>query len=325
MRIDCQTHVFPAEYAEVLVRNPHPPQAIVQGDEYLITYGEVQSFRLKSDAYSIERKLRDMDAAGIDVSVLSVNMPGPELLVPEVGIAGARACNDFLAEVTHKHRDRFVGLACLPWQDVPAALKEIDRAINELGLRGVMLYSHIGDGPVDGPAYDPIYARAEELGVPVVLHPCVPGWAEEIKDYSMITMVGLMVDHSFAMMRLILGGILERHPRLKVVQPHCGGILPYLWGRIRHQTEVMGRGMEHIPQPPGAYYHQQVYLDTVSPSPLALRYAYDFAGADRLLFGSDHPWVDISSLVQLVEGMDIPEEDRAKIFASNAQTLFQIG
>jgi len=297
---------------------------MVQGDGYLITYGDVQSFRLRTEVYSIERKIRDMDAAGIDVSVLSVNMPGPELLAPEVGIAGARACNDFLAELTQQYPDRFVGLACLPWQHIPTALEEMDRAINELDLRGVMLYSHIGEGPVDAPAYDPVYQRAEKLGVPVVLHPCVPPWAEEIKDYSMIPMVGLMVDHSFAMLRLILGGVMERYPRLKVVQPHCGGVLPYLWGRIRNQTEVMGRGMEHITEPPTAYY-QRVYLDTVSPSPLALRYAYDFAGADRLIFGSDHPWVSINTLATLVEEMDIPDEDKAKILGSNAQTLFRIG
>jgi len=133
-----------------------------------------------------------------------------------------------------------------------------------------------------------------------------------------------MADHSFAMLRLILGGVLERHPRLQMVQPHCGGVLPYLWGRIRNQTEVMGRGMENITQPPDVYY-QRVYLDMVSPSPLALQFAYDFAGPDRLLFGSDHPWVDISTFVRLVEEMAIPQEDKARIFGLNAQKLFKIG
>ena len=324
MRIDCQSHVFPAEYAEILARNPQPPQAIPREDEYVVTYGDVQRFRLKRETYSVDRKIRDMDGAGIDVSVLSVNMPGPEMLVPELGVAGARACNDFLTEVTQKHPGRFVGLACLPWQDVPAALKEMDRAVDELGLRGVMLYSHIGGDPVDAPIYNAVYRHAEERGMPIVLHPTVPPWGEEIKDYSMIPMVGLMVHHSFAMLRLILGGVLERHPQLQVVQPHAGGILPYVWGRIEYQTEVMGRGREHITQPPSTYY-QRVYLDMVSPSALALRYAYDFAGPDRLLFGSDHPWVEINSFVKLVEEMDISEEDRAKIFGSNAQRLFKIG
>ena len=323
MRIDCQSHVFPAEYAELLARNPLPPQAIPQDDGYIITYGGIQKFQLRHEVYDIDRKIRDMDAAGVDMSVLSVNMPGPERLVPELRVEGAIACNNFVAEAIQKHPGRFAGLACLPWQDVPAALTEIDRAVDDLGLCGIILYSHIGGDPVDAPVYEPIYQRAEERGMPIVLHPTVPTWGEYIKDYSMIPMAGLMVDHSFAMLRLILGGVLERHPNLQVVQPHAGGVLPYLWGRIQNQTEVMGRGMENITQPPSVYY-QRVYLDMVSPSPLAIRFAYDFAGPERLLFGSDHPWVDIKGFIKLIEEMDIPQEDKNKIFGLNAQRLFNL-
>lgn len=324
MRIDCQSHVFPREYAEVLAQNPRFPKAIRQGDGYQVTYGEVQTFQLRLDAYALGRKLRDMDASGIDVSLLSVNMPGPERLVIELGVAGARACNDFIAEAVRKYPDRFAGLACLPWQDPPSAIEEMDRAVDDLGLRGIVLYSHIEGIPVDSPDLEPIYQHAEARNMPLVLHPTVPTWGNAVKDHSMIPMMALMVDHSFAMLRLILGGVLERYPRLKVVQPHCGGVLPYLWGRITYQTEVMGRGMERISEPPSAYY-ARVYLDMVSPSPLALRYAYDFAGPDHLLFGSDHPWVSIESFVQLIEAMEIPEEDKQRIFGSNAQGLFRIG
>jgi len=323
MRIDCQSHVFPAEYAEILARNPRPPQAIPQDDGYIITYGDTQKFQLRHEVYDIDRKIQDMDAAGVDMSVLSVNMPGPERLVPELRVEGAIACNNFVAAAIQKHPGRFAGLACLPWQDVPAALTEIDRAVDDLGLCGIILYSHMGGDPVDSFVYEPIYQRAEERGMPIVLHPTVPIWGEYIKDYSMIPMAGLMVDHSFAMLRLILGGVLERHPNLQVVQPHAGGVLPYLWGRIQNQTEVMGRGMENITQSPSIYY-QRVYLDMVSPSPLAMRFAYDFAGPERLLFGSDHPWVDIKGFIKLIEEMDIPQEDKNKIFGLNAQRLFNL-
>lgn len=323
MRIDVQTHVFPVEYAELLMHNPGWPTATKKGPDYLVTYGDVQAFMLKMDTYTLDRKLRDMDQAGVDVSVLSVNMPGPELLLPELGVRGARICNDYLADTVARYPDRFCGLACLPWQDVSAALPEMERA-KGMGLRGLMLYSHIGTDTVDNPRYEPLYQRAEELGLPIVLHPCVAGWAAELKAHSMIPMVGLMCDQSFAMLRLILGGVLERHPKLVVVQPHAGGILPYLFGRIENQTEVMGRGRENITQRPGAYYGR-VYLDTVSPSALALRYAYDFAGPDRLLFGSDHPWVDIALFARLIEQLDIPARDKNKILGDNARALFKIG
>ena len=323
MRIDCQSHVFPAEYAEIIARNPEWPTAIRRDDGYLVTYGEVQKFMLKPEIYDIGRKIRDMERTNVDVSVLSVNMPGPEQLEPALGVMGARVCNDYLAQLTDTYPDRFVGLACLPWQDVPAALAELDRAVVSLGLRGVMLYSHIGREAVDHPMFEPLYQRLAQLEVPVVLHPAVAPWAEELKSHSMVPMIGLMCDQSFAMLRLILGGVLERHPDLKIVQPHAGGILPYLWGRIENQTEVMGRGRGHITQPPRAYY-RRVYLDMVSPSPLALRYAYDFAGPDRLLFGSDHPWVDVSIFARLIEEMDIPSHHREMIFGSNAKKLFGI-
>ena len=113
----------------------------------------------------------------------------------------------------------------------------------------MVLFSHIAGGPVDLPKYEAMYQRCVFHNVPLVLHPIVPPWGEDIMDYSMIPMAGLMVDHSFAMLRLILSGVMERNPELTVVQPHCGGVLPYLWGRVENQTGVMKRGVENISQP----------------------------------------------------------------------------
>ena len=323
MRIDCQSHVFPPAYAEALTRNPGQPRAERAGDAYRIDYWGFQSFLLDPEIYAIGRILEHMDAERIDLSVVSVNMPGPESLEPELGVQAARLCNEYLAEVVAQHPDRFRGLACLPWQDPPSALVELDRVVNELDLVGVMLYARAGDLEVDDPALDPVYARVQELDVPIVLHPTVPPWGSALSDYSMITMVGLMVEQSFATLRLILGGVLERFARLKVVQPHCGGVLPYLWGRVENQTEVMGRGRERISRPVSEYY-DRVYLDTVSPSLPALRFAFEFAGADRLLFGSDHPWVDIGVFTRLVEELDIPADEKQKIWSGNARELFKI-
>lgn len=323
VRVDCQSHVFPASYADLLTRNPGSPTTVGGDGSYVVSYRDLQRFTLRLADYDPAAKLRAMDEAGVDIAVLSVNIPGPEMLAPELVIAGARLCNDAVAEICARHPDRFVGLACLPLNDVPAALTELDRAIDGLGLRGVVLPSHIDGMPVDDPALEPFYARVAARGVPVVLHPSVADWGEAIKPYSMIPMLGFMVDTSIAMLRLILGGVMERHPDLLIVHPHAGGVLPYLMGRVEDQTEVKGRGRERITQSPLAYY-RRVYFDLVSPSALALRYVYDFAGPDRLLFGSDHPWMEMSGFVELVEGLDIPREDKAKIFGQNACDLFKI-
>jgi predicted TIM-barrel fold metal-dependent hydrolase len=253
-----------------------------------------------------------------------VNIPGPELLTIELGVQGARICNDYLAELCGQYPGRFVGLATLPLQDMPTAMAEYQRAIHGLGLRGIFLFSHIAGRPLDAPEFEPLYAAAERDRIPLVLHPTVPTWADAIKDYSMIPMVGLMVDTSFAMLRLILSGTLERHPDLLIVHPHCGGVLPYLMPRVEEQTEVKHRGREHIRKPPGEYY-RNVYLDIVSPSAPAMEFAYRSSRPDRLLFGSDHPWVKIDTILEHFNRLQIPEAEKAMILGENPCRLFRIG
>lgn len=323
MKIDCQSHIFPQSYIEILAQNPHPPQVVQHGDESVITYGDIQQFRLRAERYDPKTKLDDMNRTGIDISVISTNIPGPCMLAPELALSGAQAINNFIADVIARYPGRFVGIASLPWQNPSDAVAELDRTIDELDFRAVMLYSHIGGRPVDHPDFAKVYAHAEAKGLPIVLHPTVPTWGEAIKDHWMIPMMGLQVDTSFALLRLILSGILERHPRLQVIMPHVGGVLPYMIGRIDHQTEVMGRGREHITQPPSAYL-RNVYLDIVSPSEQAIQYAYQFSGPDRLVFGTDHPWVEPQIFIDLIEGMAISAQAKSQIFGTNAKTLFKL-
>ncbi|MCY4071122.1 MAG: amidohydrolase family protein [Chloroflexi bacterium] len=324
MIIDCQSHVFPKAYAELLTRNTNSLRATrVDDGVYLLNYGDVQRFRLDLDSYSAERKLRDMDASGVDMSVISVNIPTPDMLDPDLASEGARICNDALAELCAGHPDRFVGLASLPLNDAPAAIAELDRAVDELDLRGVFLPSHVKGASLDAPQFEAFYAHVAGRGLPLVLHPTVPVWGDAVNEHSMIPMMAFMVDTSFAMLRLILGGVMERNPTLKVLHPHVGGVLPYLMGRVVEQTEVKGRGRDRISQSPRETY-KRVYLDLVSPDPLAIRYAYDFAGADRLLFGSDHPWVSIDAILDIVRALDIPAADKEKLIEGNARELFRI-
>lgn len=324
VRVDCQSHIFPRAYAELLCENTTRVRTVRKNNGYLVSYGDTQQFLLNLEPYDPATKIRDMDAARIDVTVLTVNIPGPELLTVELGIQGARICNDYLAELCGQYPGRFVGLATLPLQDVPAAMAEYQRAIHGLGLRGIFLFSHISGRPLDAPEFEPLYAAAERDRIPLVLHPAVPTWADAIKDYSMIPMVGLMVDTSFAMLRLILSGTLERHPGLLIVHPHCGGVLPYLMPRIEEQTEVKRRGREHIRKPPGEYY-RNVYLDIVSPSTQAMEFAYRSSRPDRLLFGSDHPWVKIEAILEHFNRLQIPEAEKAMILGENPCRLFRIG
>ncbi len=327
--VDCQSHVFPDAYAELLTRAQGAGFRAEGGNGvYTLDYhapgGEhLQRFILRLADYSVARKLADMNAAGVDVSVLSINIPTPDLLGPELACEGARVANDAVAELCAQHPDRFVGLAALPLTDVAASMIELDRAIDRLDLRGVFMPSHVAGLPLDDPSLEPFYAQVAARGVPLVLHPTVPSWGNTLRDYAMIPMLGFMVDTSIGMLRLILGGVLERHPTLQVVHPHAGGVLPYLMGRVEEQTEVKKRGRDHITRPPGSYY-SQVYFDLVSPSALALDFVYQFAGPDRLLFASDHPWVEIALILETVRACNWPDEALAQILSGNAAHLFKI-
>lgn len=132
-----------------------------------------------------------------------------------------------------------------------------------------------------------------------------------------------MFDTTIALGRIIMAGILEQHPKLKLVCPHVGGALPYLIGRVDHQAMVLKRGAENIKRPPSEYL-RNIWLDTVSPLAQAIRYGYDFVGPDRLIFASDHPWVDPELIVGEVAKMKLPAADEAKIFSGNARKLFNL-
>ena len=321
--VDCQSHLFPQAYAEILCSNKGWVRTEKTDSGYIIRYGDIQNFDLKLESYDPQKKLEDMNSSGIDVSVLSVNMPGPEVLDENLAMEGAQVCNDYVASIVAGNPKRFAGIASVPLGHPVYMMEEYKRAIHKLGLCGILLFSHIKGQPVDSASMEELYTQAEKDEIPLVFHPTVPVWGEVLRDYQMVPMFGLMIDTSIAMLRLILGGVLERHPKLLIVHPHCGGVLPYLMPRIEEQTEVKRRGRENIKRPPGEYY-RNVYLDMTSPSTLAMDYAYRFSQPDRLLFGSDHPWVKIDLLKQCILSLDIKDTDKALIMGENARKLFRL-
>jgi predicted TIM-barrel fold metal-dependent hydrolase len=263
-----------------------------------------------------------MDAAGISMAALSINDPGPERFGAD-GAVAARLANDFIAGVVERYPGRFFGLAVLPFQDMRAARVELERCVEELGMKGIFLYSNLAGEFADEPKYREVFRWAEEVDIPIVLHPAYPVTYEQTAGYELTGGLGLMFDTSIALARIIMAGILERRRRLKLVCPHAGGALPYLIGRLDHQTQVLKRGTEHIRKPPSEYL-KRVYFDTVSPISAAIKYCYDLVGADRLLYGSDHPWVEPQLIARCIRQMNLPSEDERKVFGENARRLFRL-
>jgi aminocarboxymuconate-semialdehyde decarboxylase len=185
-----------------------------------------------------------------------------------------------MADATRSHPGRFWASAAMPLVDTDTALAVLDDAVLRLGLKGVNLPGSIGDDPnIDAPRLEPFYARVEELGVPLFLHPTDAIFADALEGYggALHRSLGRVIEVSVAAMRLVFSGIMERHPNLKVVMSHTGGALPYQAGRM----DKNGKGAK-LPEPPSAYL-KRMYTDTVSPHTLGMKFAIDFYGVDRVM------------------------------------------
>jgi predicted TIM-barrel fold metal-dependent hydrolase len=320
-RIDCQSHLFSEEFLRILEKRSSSPYVVREGADRFVIVGEWRR-RILPKHTDVAAKLADMDRAGIQMAAISINDPGPELFGKDSG-AMAAMLNDFIASVVKSHPGRFFGLATLPFDSTDAMLKEFDRATGKPGMKGILLYSNLDGRYPDEEAYRPLFAEAERRGVPLLLHPAYPTTYQATKGYEMAAGLGLMFDTTIALCRIILSGLMEKHPNLKLVCPHAGGALPYLIGRVDHQTMALKRGAENIRMAPSEYL-KRVWLDTATPIGLAVKYAYDFAGADRLLYSSDHPWVDPQLIIREVESQKLPASDLAKIYSANARRLFSL-
>ena len=320
-RIDCQSHLFSEEFLRLLEKRTVSPYVYRKGGERYVVVGEWHR-RLMPKHTDPAAKIADMDKHGISKAAISINDPGPELFGKE-SPAMAVLLNDFIAANVKQCPERFFGLATLPFNSTEAMLREFERATGKLGLKGILLYSNLDGRFPDEPEFQPLFAEAERTGVPLLLHPALPTTWNATKQYDMASMLGLMFDTTIALCRLILSGTLERHPKLKLVCPHVGGALPYLVGRVDHQTMVLKRGADKIRRAPSEYL-KRVYIDTVSPIGMAIRYGYDFVGPDKMLYSSDHPWVDPGVIVKEVKSLQLPPQHEAKLFAGNAKALFGV-
>lgn len=320
-RIDVQSHLFAPEILDLMEARSASPRAYRKNGERYVVVGK-WTRRILPKHTDVSAKLVDMDAAGIRTTLLSINDPGPELF-GAAGVKVARLAHDFLYDVCRTHAGRFYGLATLPLQDMDAALTELDRVVHKNDFRGILLYSNIDGHWPDEPQFRPLFQRAAGIGIPILLHPAYPMIFDATTGYDLWGSIGLMTDTSIALARIILSGILDEFPKLKLVCPHVGGTVPYLIGRMDHQAVVLKRGADHIKRPPSEYL-REIWLDAVSPLPQAIRYALDIVGPGRILYASDHPWVDPKLIASCIGNLRLPADQQSMIFAGNARKLFQI-
>ena len=327
-RIDAFAHVLPARYLERLER--HLPSSL---SAERLRYYQEGVFRFDPVLTDLDARWRRLDACGDYAQVLVLAVPpleeaGPPAIAAEL----ARLANEEMAELVRRHPDRLAGFAAaLPLGDVDAALAEVEFAVDGLGALGVQLFSNVSGVPLDHPRFDALLGRVEALGRTIWLHPTrSAAWpdypTEAASDYGLWWSLGWPYETAAALARLVYSGQMERHPGLRLIAHHGGGLVPHLSARL-----AMGPGhrqtRDSLPLPPLDYF-RRFYADTaLFGAPHAVRCVLEFFGPEHVLFGTDMPLGPpdaVEATIADLESAGLTEAELAAVFAGNARRLLGV-
>jgi aminocarboxymuconate-semialdehyde decarboxylase len=320
--VDFHNHYYPPVYldalrsgssaVEVTIDEDGNPRIYYPGDYNIAVPGH-------RDIDYREQVLKDH---GVDTQVLTLTTPGTHVETPATAVRFAELVNDAFAGVIASKRGRFTALATLPLNDPAASAKELARAVRVLGLRGAMLFSNVNGAGLNDERFWPIYEVANDLGAVLYIHPTHPVGVEAMTDFWLMPLVGFLMDTTLAAAKIVFSGIPERYPNIRWALCHLGGAIPYLAERLDRGYEAFSECRANIPRKPSEYL-KQFYYDTVNFDARSLELAIGFAGADRILAGSDYPHQigSIPKMLESVRALAVSEEDRAKIFGGNAERL----
>jgi len=280
-----------------------------------------------------ERRLADMDAAGIDRQVISLTAPGPQIFDADRGPAMAALANDQLAEACRRHPDRFCGLTAIAPQDPKRAAEEIERGALRLGFKGVIINSHTHDEYLDDPKFWPILEAAQALDTPVYLHPNTPsrGLIAPMLEAGLDGAIfGFGVETGLHLLRMIVTGVFDRFPRLKLVVGHLGEALPFWAARLdyMHAATVRSRRyaqMRELQARPSDYLRRNVWVTTsgMAWAP-AIMFTREVVGGDRVLYAMDYPYQYAAAEVTAQDELPLGPADKKAFFQTNAERVFRL-
>ncbi len=335
MKIDAFPHIMPRKYFDRMTAIASGPASYMQ-----------KRTRAVPCLYDLDVRFRIMDRFEGYVQVLTLSSPPIEAFGgPDVTRDLARLANDEMAELVQRYPDRFVGFsASLPMNDPDAAVREAERAINDLGALGVQIFTNVNDLPLDDPRFEPLFARMAELDRAIWVHPArtarFPDYlGEDRSKYEMWWVFGWPYETALFMSRLIFSGHLDRYPSLRILTHHAGGMVPHFAGRIgpgldqfgqRTPDEDLSQVAKRLTKRPYDYY-KMFYGDTaLFGAEYALRCAIDFFGVNHILFGSDMPFDPekgpqfIRETIANLDAIGLSASDRKRIDEENARTVLHI-
>jgi predicted TIM-barrel fold metal-dependent hydrolase len=278
-----------------------------------------------------EKRIAEMDAAGIDMQVLSLTSPGTEQLDAASATAIAREANDRVAEAVRAYPIRFAGFASLPTADPQAAVAELERTIHEYGFKGAMINGHVRGRYLDDKFFWPVLERAEALDVPIYLHPTQPPKAVIEASYAGFSAVvsdmlagpgwGWHIETAIHVIRLILGGVFDRYPKLQIVVGHMGEGLPFMLQRL----DVMPMAMTNLKHPISFYLRQNVHytFSGFNFTPTFLDLLLE-VGVDRIMFSADHPYASMAQARAFLDQLPVSAADKERIAHGNAERLLKL-
>ncbi|MET8689969.1 amidohydrolase family protein [Streptomyces sp. NPDC004732] len=336
MKIDAYSHILPAPY-------------FARMRELALDQGMFKRWLELPALHDVDARLRMMDEFGDGYQqVLTLSSPPVELLAgPGESAALARLANTSMRELCDRHPDRFPAfVAALPMNDPDATMTELGHALDDLGARGVQVFTNVGGRPLDDPEFAPVFDEMARRDLPVWMHPArgaafADYATEDTSAYEIWWALGWPYETSVAMARLVFSGLLERHPDIKIITHHLGAMIPYLEGRIglgwSDQLGSRTAGEEYdrlrrarLPKRPLEYF-RRFYADTaLSGSAIGTRCGLDFFGPDRVLFGTDCPFdpeggpLYIRETIRVIDGLDVTEAERERIYHRTVRRLMRL-
>lgn len=288
--IDVHTHMFTPRWLELLKAEgglyniktrPDGQQEVFRGDTPVVIP--------QKGHFDYEMRIRAMNDAGIDVSIVSLTCPNVYWGNEDVSVRAARESNDTMAQAQATWPDRIRWFASLPWEYPQRAVEELERTV-KAGASGVMVLANVQGKSLTDPFFAPIWKAIDERALPVLVHPTDPPGAElmDMTKFDLSWSVGFMFDTTLAITRMIFEGFFDQYPNLKIIASHGGGTLPYLVGRFEKGDEVEIPQRRQMKRKPTDYL-RHIYYDSITYQPGPLQYLISVVGADHVMFGTDWP------------------------------------
>jgi len=318
MKIDIHSHLFDRGYFDAMqkdmtleVEKTDSGQTLLRRDGYTYMWW-------KEPFFDMEHRVRLMDQQGVAMRALSLSSPSVYDFKGDRQVELARHCNDVTAKIVASWPGRFIGLGTLPLCDIDASLSELDRLTGELGIKGLMIGSNVAGHQMNDPRFEPVWARINQLRIPVFEHPMFPpGIGQE--EFELPLRLGFVFDTTTCATRMIYSGIFERYPDFPYIMAHTGGALLTLLQRLDNGYQLFPDCRKYIDKPPSEYA-KRLYYDTASFYAPSIMMAHGIVGADHLLWGSDEPMIGADT--RLIDGLPISQADKDLIVGGNAARLF---